>query len=235
MVSLTGKNAAKKVKERMKMEYKSKVDIIYDSLITGIVSGKYDFGDRLNIRQIAKENSISEIPVREALRRLESEGYITIYANQGAVINTVTEEDVKEIFQLKGLLEGYAARMAIDYLKEDDYKKLREINEELRVAKENKEFDICGELNVRFHMYMYNVLPNRRLKEMIDELWRKWRITKTVFRHSPDRGMHSVMEHEEILRLMEQKKYDKTEMCVRNHKYRAGLELAVHIKTNSHN
>ena len=214
----------------MRMQYKSKVDLIYEELMDNITSGVYQCGDRLNIRQIAQKNKISEIPVREAIRRLESEGYVTVHANQGATVNEMTDADVMEIFQLKGLLEGYAARLAIDYLTPEDYQKLRQINDELRQAKERNDLDICGELNIQFHTYMYSVLPQNRIKEMIAELWKKWRITKTVFEHSPDRSAHSVPEHEEILRLMEQRRYDETEMCVRNHKYRAGYDLAEYIK-----
>lgn len=215
------------------MQYKSKVDIIYESLMNDITSGVYQCGDRLVIHKIAKDNNISGIPVREAIRRLESEGYVTVHANQGATVNILTDSDVLEIFQLKGLLEGYAARLAIDYLTAEDYAKLRAINEEIRQRQENGNHEDCAELNIRFHTYMYNLLPQARLKEMIDELWKKWQITKTVFKHSPDRTMHSVQEHEEILRLMEQKKYDETEMCVRNHKYRAGYELAEYIKKHN--
>ena len=143
----------------MRMQYKSKVDLIYEELMDNITSGVYQCGDRLNIRQIAQKNKISEIPVREAIRRLESEGYVTVHANQGATVNEMTDADVMEIFQLKGLLEGYAARLAIDYLTPEDYQKLRQINDELRQAKERNDLDICGELNIQFHTYMYSVLP----------------------------------------------------------------------------
>ena len=57
-------------------KYKSKVDIIYDLLMTDIAKGVYRQDDRLVISQIARQNNVSDIPVREALRRLESEGYV---------------------------------------------------------------------------------------------------------------------------------------------------------------
>lgn len=214
------------------MEYKSKVDLIYEALINDITSGVYQSGDRLVIRRIAKENSISEIPVREAIRRLESEGYVNISANQGARVSLVTKADVIEIFQLKGLLEGYAARLAIDYLKPEDYAALRKINEELKEATESKDYSRCGDLNVQFHLNMYACLPQKRLYDMIKELWKKWQITKSVFRLSPERSLRAVTEHEEILSLMEQKKYDESELCVRWHKFHAGNEMAKCIKSS---
>ena len=212
------------------MQYKSKVDIIYELLMKGITSGVYKCGDRLVIRQIAQQNSISEIPVREAIRRLESEGYVTIHPNQGAMVSMMTASDVLEIFQLKGLLEGYATRMAIDYLTEKDYEELRQINEELRRATKEHEFGLCGELNMKFHLRIYDCLPQRRLTDMIVELWKKWQITKSVFKHSPDRSMHSVCDHESILHLMKEKRCDEVEMLVRDHKFRAGYELAEYIE-----
>lgn len=66
---------------------------------------------------------------------------------------------------------------------------------------------------------------------MIQELWKKWQITKSVFRLSPERSLRAVTEHEEILSLMEQKKYDESELCVRWHKFHAGNEMAKCIKS----
>ena len=70
----------------MMTQYKSKVDIVYEGLMEGIAEGAYQQGDRLVISQISKQWQVSDIPVREAVRRLESEGYVRIVANQGAVV-----------------------------------------------------------------------------------------------------------------------------------------------------
>src|SRR5690554_5998765 len=115
-------------------EYKSKVDIIYDVLIDGITNGTYKQGDRLVISKIAKQNSISEIPVREAIRRLESMGYAKIHANQGAVISGFDSRKIVEVFQIKGVLEGYAARLSIDYLSPKDFDELRDKNNQMKEA-----------------------------------------------------------------------------------------------------
>ena len=70
----------------MMTQYKSKVDIVYEGLMEGIAEGAYQQGDRLVISQISKQWQVSDIPVREAVRRLESEGYVRIVANLGAVV-----------------------------------------------------------------------------------------------------------------------------------------------------
>ncbi len=211
------------------MQYKSKVDIIYEKLMQEIIEGTYRNGDRLVISKIANQNEISEIPVREAIRRLESEGYVTVKANQGAVVNILGKDDVTEIFQIKGILEGYAARLAIDYLTAEDYAKLRNINHELKIAQDNDSNKDSAELNMSFHLYMYERIPQKQLYNMIMELWKKWSITKAVFSLVPARGEESVREHEEILVYMENNQPDLVEKAVREHKFKAGYALARRI------
>lgn len=205
------------------MEYKSKVDIVYDSLIESILGGKYSQGDRLVISHIAKAYEISEIPVREAIRRLESEGYVKIIANSGAVIDCLDKEKVASIFKIKGVLEGYATRVSIDYLTSKDIEELRKINEEMRNS--NNDSHKISELNVSFHLKIYSVIPDKELYEMIANLWNKWKITKTVFNVSSVNITESVKEHEQIIQMIENKVYDKVEMFVRQHKLRAGANL----------
>lgn len=211
------------------MQYKSKVDIMYEKLTQEIIEGTYQNGDRLVISKIASQNEISEIPVREAIRRLESEGYVTIKANQGAVVNILGKDDVLEIFQIKGILEGYAARLSMEYLTAEDYVKLRKINYELQMTQDNGSNKSSADLNMDFHLYMYQRLPQKQLYHMIMELWKKWSITKAVFSLVPARGGDSVKEHEEILQFMESNQPEKVEAAVRAHKFKAGYAMAMKI------
>ena len=115
-------------------QYKSKVDIVYEGLMEGIAEGAYQQGDRLVISQISKQWQVSDIPVREAVRRLESEGYVRIVANQGAVVCGFDRETLTSIFQIKGVLEGYATRLSIDYMTPEILARLREMNEQMKEA-----------------------------------------------------------------------------------------------------
>ena len=205
------------------MKYRSKVDIVYDSLIEFIVGGKYSQGDRLVISHIAKNFGISETPVREAIRRLESEGYVKINANSGAVIDCLDKQQVASVFEIKGVLEGYATRISIDYLSLTDIEELKKINEEMMNSKDDSHK--ISELNVAFHLKIYSVIPDKELYEMIENLWNKWKITKTVFNVSSVNLTESVKEHEQIIKMLEDQEYDKVEMFVRQHKLRAGSNL----------
>lgn len=210
--------------------YKTKVDIIYEILMKKISGGEYQNGDRIVISQISKENGVSDIPVREAIRRLESEGYITVTPNQGAVVQCFSKERLSEIFQIKAVLEGYAARLSVDYITPEDIEELEERNDQLRLALRRSDMKEYSRLNVEFHLRIYRDLPQRELYGMIQDLWKKYSITKTVFSVAPTRMEKSIDEHEEILRLIAAKDYDQVEQLMRAHKMQAGFALIREIR-----
>lgn len=195
-----------------------KVEKAYNFLLDKIVKQEYQEGDRIIISQVAKESNVSDTPVREALRLLESEGYVTITANQGATVIGFTKEHLANIGEVKGVLEGYATRLSIDYLSPNDIRRLRAINEELRIAAENKDSARYSTLNNQFHEAIYKNTPKPTLMALIQQLWTKWRFTAQVFTVAPDRMMDSFHEHEEIIQMIEDKKYAEVENAVRNHK-----------------
>ena len=210
--------------------YKTKVDIIYEVLMQKIAGGDYQDGDRLVISQISRENGVSDIPVREAVRRLESEGYVSIAPNQGPVGRCFSKERLREIFQIKAVLEGYAARLSIDFLTPEDIRELHQRNDRLRQALEKNDMKEYSRLNVEFHLRLYQNMPQRELYGMIQELWKKYSITKTVFSVAPTRMEQSIDEHEELLRLIVQRDYDQVERLMRAHKMRAGVALVQQIE-----
>jgi len=202
-------------------EYKSKVDIVYDSLLDNILAGTYNPGERMVISKMAREYGVSEIPVREAIRRLESEGYVTLNANHGAVVKDMDLDQITQMFQIRGVLEGYATRLCVDYLQPEDFKELEEINESMLHAIESDEHSLYSELNIKFHRRIYECLPMFELYNMIVDLWKKWQITSRVFNVVPTRASESYEEHKTILGLLREKEYDQVEMKVRQHKFRA--------------
>ncbi len=206
--------------------YKTKADLVYDLLIEKIVKGELKAGEKLVISRISKENHVSDIPVREALKRLNSEGYIDIFVNQGAVVKDLSTESIREITQIKAVLEGYATKLCVDYITAEDISILKKMNDDMRQIILRGETQGYSQLNMEFHQYMYRAISHTQLYEMIMDLWKKHTITKTVFSVVPIRMQDSIDEHEELLNLITEKKYDEVEMCVRTHKMEAGETLA---------
>ena len=211
-------------------QYKSKVDIVYDALLHDLTIGKFKPGEKLIISSISKENDVSDIPVREALRRLETDGWIKISANKGAIVNDISPEHFQEVFEIKAVLEGYATRLAVDVLTPSDYSDLEAINNDLRKAASEGDSTTIGELNKEFHLRIYRDIKEQELVGMIKNLWAKYKMTLLVFSLVPERAEASVEEHVEILNLMKLKKYDEVEAAVRNHKMRSGGKIIEQLK-----
>ena len=126
------------------------------------------------------------------------------------------------------MLEGYATRLSIDYLAPIDIKKLREINEKLIIAAQNKDSNLYSILNYQFHETIYKNTPKPTLLSLIQQLWDKWKFTAQVFSVAPERMAESYREHEDIIKLIEERNYYEVELAVRNHKMAA---LAVWSKS----
>lgn len=203
------------------MKKKSKVDIVYEYLLNELACLNYRTGDRLIINQIAEACGVSEIPVREALRRLESNGYVRIMPNQGAVAVGLEKNTISDIVQIKGVLEGFATRLSVDYLSANDIAQLRQSNQKLKEASEAGDYAASSELNKEFHMSIYRRIPQKELTSMISDLWAKWAVTKKIFSVEPTIMAQSWEEHEQILNLIEQRRYAEVEQLVREHKFKA--------------
>ena len=158
------------------MKYNTKVDIVYRAIRSGIERGEYLPGDRIVISRIAKANGCSEIPVREALRRLESEKVVELIPNKGAVVSSVNKSYLEQLFQVKIVLESYAARLSVDSLNENQIKQLRKIAQQMSDAFESGNLKKSSALNYKFHMTIYRSTGNDVLSGYIDEMWNKWPI-----------------------------------------------------------
>lgn len=213
------------------MQYKTKTQIIYEKLKDEINGGTYLPGDRIIISKIAKDNNISEIPVREAIRTLESENLVELVPNVGPIVSKIKEEDIIEHFMIRGLLEGHATRLSIDYISTEMLDELDELVDKMDRYLEEGNLIEYGKLNKYLHLSIYSCMPYKMLYKMIEEMWEEYERTRTVFMISPSRSKSSNNEHREILRLIRNKEYDNVEAYLRNHKVKSSYELVKYIST----
>lgn len=203
------------------MKYSSKVDIVYRAILSGIKKGEYLPGDRIVISRVARENGCSEIPVREALRRLESEKLVELLPNRGAVVSRVSKSFLSQLFAVKAILESGAVRLAADNLTPAQLKRLRNLARDMVAAFEAGNLKQCSALNHKFHITLYRTTGNDVLVDYIDELWNKWP-TGHYANAIPDEWYRiSMQQHFELLDALEAGDKDKAEEIIRYHKWGA--------------
>ena len=155
------------------MKSATKVDAVYKAIRNDIKKGRYQPGDRVVISRVAKENGCSEIPVREALRRLESEKLVELVPNRGALVTRRGPDYIEQLYAVKALLEGYAARKAAGAMPAAELEKLRGLAGKMAAAFEAGRFRQCVALNQRFHRTIYRHCGNEVLTELVEELGNK--------------------------------------------------------------
>lgn len=124
---------------------------VLSSMRTAILSGRLKAGERIVEAQIAEQMSISRGPVREALLELEAEGLVLKRPYKGTYVATFSARDIREIYSLRGLLEGYAARLAACRVQPADIARLEGIVARMRETADAEELDTFVETDIEFH------------------------------------------------------------------------------------
>lgn len=129
---------------------------VLERLREKILSGELREGEQLRQDAIAEEFQISRIPVREALSHLAAEGLITIVANRGAVVSSLSPDEIMQIFETRAVLECYMLRCAIPNIRKEDFQEAEKILERYEASLEkDSEMKSWGTWNWSFHSVLY--------------------------------------------------------------------------------
>ena len=131
-----------------------------DSLRERILRGDFPDGEPLRQDAIADELGVSRIPVREALRQLEAEGLVTFNPHRGAVVTTLSLQEITELFEVRAVIESDLLRRAIALMTPEDLRRATEILDAYEAALRAGEVSAWGELNWQFHSTLY--VPSNR-------------------------------------------------------------------------
>lgn len=206
--------------------YETKKDYITKILQDKILSGEYKPGVRLKTRQLAQEFGTSEIPVREAINQLASAGFVCITPHVGAVASPISAHDLEEIFQIHAELASLATRLAVPLLTEKDLAALAAIEDKLKKAVvQGEPADELNHLNRQFHTYLYWRSGNRRLAEMIENLWDHTGRYPPPLMSSDDSTFQSLRDHEAIIECLRRKDADQAAELTKKHKERSMLRM----------
>ena len=177
--------------------------------------------ERLNIDALARELGVSPIPVREALRRLEAEGWVRFTPNVGAVVSPVDATSWEQAMVSLAILEGSASAAAQPYLRKSDFTRLRRISAEMEEPAVRGDPLRFSNLNRSLHGTITGRCPNKYLLELLSQTQLHLdRVRSTMFVYLPHRSEEAVREHAELLRLLAEGSQDEVERYARWHKLR---------------
>lgn len=197
----------------------NKQERTYTVLRDRIHSGTFAPKARLNIDALARELGVSAIPVREALRRLEAEGWVRFQPNVGAIVAPVDATTWEQEMVAVAILEGAATAEGAAHLRVADVRKLRTIAAEMdSVAAEDDPIKF-SRLNRRLHSAIVSRCSNAYLLELLEQTYlRLDRIRSTMFAYLPDRTKAALEEHAHLIDLLESGDQAAIEQYARWHK-----------------
>ena len=197
---------------------RTKNQVVYEKLRQEIIKGTLRPGQKLVMASLAKEFGISETPIREAIRRLESEGYVSFTPHSGAMVTRINDQELSEIYLIRISLEALATRLAVPYVSQLDIAWLKKKNHQMKEAVKQGRYDDLARLNKSFHLRIYEAAPSPRLYKMIADLWDAFERWPSIFTFVPERAESAIQEHEEIIEALATKDVDTADNLVKEQK-----------------
>lgn len=187
---------------------------IYGVLKEMIADHRFQPGCRLNIESIARELDVSRTPVWEAVRRLEQEGLVENIPHRGVFMSCLTADKVLDLYAVREVLEGMAARLAATRIDDRALKKMSECIKKQREVIKKQNLIAYSKLDFEFHAIVYDACGNEWLKELLETIKNKMR--PLTLHMQPD-FLKLIDHHAELIQALRGRNPERAEQAFRKH------------------
>ena len=181
---------------------------------------------RLDERQLSQSLGISRTPIREALNRLEQEGFIRSVPRRGMFIVRKTKQEILDIISVWAALESMAARLITLHASDEEIASLRRLFTNFEEQEPRLHIDEYSEANIRFHQAIVSLSKNKVLVDTMETLFVHMRSIRRQTISEDDRATRSIIDHMNIIEALEKRQTERAEQLVRQH----SLDLATHVE-----
>ena len=202
---------------------------VLDRLRQGIISGTLAPGARLTERELTEMLGVSRTVIREALRQLETEGLVANVPNKGPVVRELSLEEAKDLYSIRAVLEGFAARLFAENAREADFKTLEEAFEAVVTAYDSGDANRVLATKNDFYAILFESASSQTLSSMLNTLHaRIWRWRALGLTHpdrSPERSLESIGSLRAVLAAIRQRDGESAERIMREEANKAAHEV----------
>jgi DNA-binding GntR family transcriptional regulator len=156
--------------EKPILNVKSLKEQVYEYLREQMRTGEILPGSVIDMEETSRKLGVSKTPLRDALLQLEMEGFVTILPRRKVVVNVLAEEDIRNTYDIIGALESIALLKAFDRLGSPDVESMQALNDGMKKAIDENNFDLYYEENLRFHDTFLNPCGNESLVRIVNTL-----------------------------------------------------------------
>jgi DNA-binding GntR family transcriptional regulator len=182
-----------------------------------IVDGRLEPGRRLKEEELARELGISRTPVREALLVLQTEGLLEGAPNRGAAVRSYEADDLDDLYQLRAVLEGFAARRAATRISPEDVALLRESCERFVTLRAEADVAELVRENVLFHDVILEAAGSERLSQMVRKVIQLPLVYRSYYWYSPEQKLISEHYHRQLTGALAARDAERAEILMKEH------------------
>ncbi len=197
--------------------YKPLREVVFDTLREAIINGTLRPGERLMEIQLAEELGVSRTPVREAIRKLELEGFVVMVPRKGAYVAGISLKDIADVFEVRAALEALAAGLAAERVTGDELEELERIL--VRKAKiiEDENLSLFVESDTKFHDALYRMSRNQRLIQILSNLQDEIQRFRAASLAYPGRMSEALEEHRKIVEAVAERNIAQAQKLAQEH------------------
>lgn len=198
-------------------EYLPLRDVVFHTLRQAILRGELKPGERLMEIQLAGRLGVSRTPIREAIRKLELEGLVTMVPRKGAAVASITEKDLHDVLEVRCALEELAVELACRFITKEEIEQLKRALQEFIHSLTKKDITTIAEKDVAFHDVIFNATHNKRLIQLLNNL--REQMYRYRLEYLKDSSSHAVLvkEHEAIIHNLEQRDIAAAKKNIKSH------------------
>ena len=200
----------------LKNEY-SLTEKVYHNLRSDILTGAFKDKEELKENTIAKAYGVSRTPVREAIRQLALEGLVDTIPNKGAFVHSIHEKDVNDVYAMRSLLEGLAARWAAEHITKEQIEAMEEILYMSKYYRKKENWDQVYKCDNKFHEILYTASGSYLLEHMLQTFHEYVQKVRKYILKDEKRSRESFEEHGAILEAIKNKKPDEAATLATQH------------------
>ena len=178
-------------------------EVVYVALREAIITNQFKSGERLMETELADEMMVSRTPVREAVRKLQSEGYVLMLPRKGTYVTSLSMQDVNDVFEIRGALESMAAASAARKASDEEIAGIRRFIEEEEALWDGADFARTIRSDVQFHAMVYKASKNAKVENLINDLREQTQRLRSSTLSRPGRLRFALEEHKRILEAIE--------------------------------
>ncbi len=192
-------------------------EMVFEALMDAIMLGQLSPGERLLEVQLADEMGVSRTPVREAIRRLELEGFVVMVPRKGAYVAGLSIQDVESVYEIRTALECLAVDLAAKRMTDEDLTELEALSDELHDTWQSGNVENWAILDSHFHESLYKFSRNERLGLVMANIMEQLSRYRIICLANASVRENSLAEHRKLITALKARDCEAAKIAATEH------------------